>query len=310
MRTLLVMTLLASSAVWFPGCKPDPSDKVEDKIEGAGGIGNLGGMGGAGPDISPDDVDLPGEAANAADRGSSTTAATQAKATTELFVHEDPTLDTAKTAAQNAQAVADQVKASVSACASAAVTHTSGDVAVAVSFGSDCSIQGVTFSGDVSASVSTAGGGVTVAFTFTNLVVNGNTLNGTASEATKDGTTFTSNIALTVGAAKVTYKGALKLDAGLTSVTIDGTGTYQNGSGPSSAFTSTGVHHVFSACYADAGTLTFTQPTTTKTGKTVNLQNSVTFSSTTPSTGQASVKIGSAAATTVTLPPYGSCPHP
>jgi hypothetical protein len=79
---------------------------------------------------------------------------------------------------------------------------------------------------------------------------------------------------------------------------------------PSNSYTATGVHHTFSGCYADAGTVAISMETATKSGKTVTVLETLTFLSTTPSTGAVTVKIGSAADSTAVLPAHGTCPHP
>lgn len=260
-------------------------------------------------DDAGDDIDLAAESTNVAEHGASATATASAKATTELFVHEDPTLDVTKTAAQNADAVAAQATASVSSCASAKVTHATGDVSITVDFGSGCTIKSVSYSGTVAAKLSAGAGGITVAFTFTDLDVDGTTLNGTASETTTDDATFSSNVDLTIDTTHVTYKGSLALDGDDAGVTLNGSGTYQKGSSPATTYSASNVHHAFGGCYADAGALSYGTTTTGKSGKSYTIVETITFSSTTPSTGQASATIG-ATTTTVTLPAYGTCPHP
>jgi hypothetical protein len=255
-----------------------------------------------------DDIDLDAESANVAAHGESATSTASAKATTELFVHEDPTLDMTKSAGQNADAVAAQLTTSVAPCANAKVTHTTGNVGVSVTFGTDCTIGGVAYSGTVAATLSGGATGLTVAFTFTNLDVNGTTMNGTASETTTDATTFSSSVDLTIDTTHVTYKGSLALDSNDLGVTLNGSGTYQKGSEPSTNYSASGVHHTFGACYADAGSMSYTTTTIGKSGKSYSVIETITFSSTTPSTGKASATIGSTA-TTVTLPTYGTCPH-
>ncbi len=260
----------------------------------------LSSCGGAG---LTDEVDVPAEAAAAAPRGSAATTVAAAKAVSSLFVQEDPTLDITKTAGQNADAVALQLRAS--ACATANVTHSLGMTTVSVDFGAGgCMVNNVgTVSGAVSATVSKQGGSISVALTFTTLDVNGTTLDGTFSVATSDDTSFTATADLTDGATHVTFNGIAVLDSGGGGVTLSGTGLHQTVS-----YTASGVHHSFKGCYADAGSLTFTESATAKNGKSVMVTDVVTFDSSTPSTGKVSVSVNGTA-TPETLPAYGSCPH-
>jgi hypothetical protein len=73
-------------------------------------------------------------------------------------------------------------------------------------------------------------------------------------------------------------------------------------------YTATGLHHTFGACYADAGTLSFENTVATKRDASVTVTETLTFASTTPSTGQAQATIDGVTST-VTLPTYGTCPH-
>ncbi len=259
-----------------------------------------------GPTPSPSDLDLAAEQAKLAGNGTSTTSTANAKAATELFVQEDPTIDAGASAADNARAVADQVSAAVKSCASATVAHTSGSTTVGLTFASTCTIGGVPFSGGLTANVSKTGSSITIAFTFQDLSVNGMVLNGTASETTSNGTTFTSAIDVTEGSNKITFNGTLTLDSGGTGVTLTGSGTYVSGT-ITDSYTASSVHHTFGACYADSGTLSYGTQTTGKSGKSYTVSETITFSSSTPTTGQASATVGGTV-TTVTLRAYGSCP--
>lgn len=269
----------------------------------------------AGSDDAGDDIDYAGEATDTATRGTSTTSLTNTKAVTELFVQEDPTINPTETAGQNADAIAAQLAEKLGGdgggCAAAQISHTSGAITVAVSFGTACSVPslGLTISGSASAEVSKLAGNITIAFTFANLDVNGLTINGTASESTSDGTTYASHVDLMESTHHVVFTGTAALDANDAGVTLNGSGTYQDGVAPQMTFQTTNVHHTFGACYADAGTLAFQKSVTTKRDAQVSETETITFSSTTPSTGQAEISIGGTMSVQ-TLPAYGGCPHP
>jgi hypothetical protein len=249
-------------------------------------------------------VDVPAETTDTASRADVDTTATSAKSVTELFVQEDPTINVSSTIGQNADAVATQVKTATAGCTSATITHTAGTPDVTVSFGTSCVINGNTLSGSASAAVSGGSGTITVAFTFTSLVVNSVSVNGTAKVTTTNGTTYASALDLTTTKMHMTFNGTLAADASGKAITMNGSGTYlATGSTSTLAFTTAGLHHTIGACYADAGTLSFSKPSGRAT-----VTETITFSSTTPSTGQAQVTVGGKTSTT-TLPAYGTCPH-
>jgi len=271
--------------------------------------------GDASPPLDEDasDIDVPAAASDTATRGTSTTSLADAKAVSELFVQEDPTINPANTAGQNADAIAAQLTSKLAGdggtCAGGQISHVTGGITVSVAFGTGCSIPslGLTLSGSASATVTKAAGSVNIAFTFTNLDVNGLTLDGAASESTADGTTFTSRIDVTESTHHVVFDGTATLDANAAGVTLTGGGTYQDGIAPSVTYEAASVHHTFGACYADAGTLSFVSTLVSKRDATVSVEETLTFSSTTPSTGQAVVVIDGVSSTE-TLPTYGSCP--
>ncbi len=271
----------------------------------------VGGCSSGETSASGDDIDTATESKTAASRGNSSTTVSASKSITELFVHEDPTIDPSKTAQQNADAVATELKNSVSACPSAKITHATGSVSVSVDFGTGCTIPSVSTMGTISGSASVTVAkttAISLSFAFTKLTVNGMTLDGTATESTTNGTTYTSDVDLTEGTNHVTYKGTLALDVSMKGVTLTGAGTFQSGTTPAVNYTLNGVHHLFGACYADAGTMGVTKPTTTKRGTTVNVVETIAFDASTPSTGKVTVTVNGASSS-LTLPAYGSCPH-
>jgi hypothetical protein len=222
----------------------------------------------------------------------------------ELGVHEDPTIDPTKGAGANADAIAAQLTASVTPCANAKITHAPNTTMLAVDFGAGCTLPHVgAVSGSVSVTVST-GAGVTIAFTFDDLTVAGLSVSGTASETTTNGTSYSANVSLTTSSGALTFQGVAAIDANGSGVTLNGKASVQGQN-----YTVTNVHHTFGGCYADAGTLQVAnKPVTSRSGKATTVNESITFASTTPSTGRASLTIGSQSMT-VTLPTYGTCPH-
>ena len=263
---------------------------------------------GCGPpgDTNSDGVDLDAESAYAAQSGTSATSLTNAKAVTELFVKEDPTIDVTKSVTANADAVAAQVK---SACPGATVTHATGSLQVAVDFGAGCTAGGISASGMVAASLGDHDGAVELAFTFGPLTVNGRSLTGTASATTPDGVSFTVVEDLLESGNHITFQGTAALDGDGKGATLDGNGTWQkSGEANATPLTLRGVHHAFAGCYADAGTLTLARMASGLKGKLVSVTEVVAFDAATPSTGKAMVT-GAGVSSTRTLPAYGSCPH-
>jgi hypothetical protein len=261
-----------------------------------------------GTDPIADDVDATGEAPHLSSTGGSATSSAQAKGVAGLFVQEDPTLDTAKTDVQNAQSVQSQVQAALAANCPTGTISLSGTT-VTVAFGSNCTVPNLgAITGSVTAAVSKpAAGNVQVVFTFNTVTVSSRTLTGTFTVSTSNGTTFTGSCSLTSGATKLVMPSlTLTLDAGGKGVTLGGSGTVTSSSA-TTAVTFNAVHHLFGACYADGGSITLAKTTVTKLGKPTTVNETVTFTSTTPTTGQASIQIGTAPATTTKLPAYGTC---
>ena len=257
-----------------------------------------------------DDVDYAAESADTVGHGQAPDSLSTSKALASLFVLEDPTLDPSRTPGQNADAVAQQLTSAVmiASCANATITHTTGSLMVSVDFGSGCTLPGIgAISGSASATIAKLAGTITVALTLTNITVNGNAVSGTVTLATSDGTTFNFMMSVSTARQQVTFKGGAVLDAGGKGVTLDGSGTSQMGAAML-AYTMTGVHHEFAACYADAGTMTVMKTTHNKRDLAVTLQETITFSTTTPSTGAVTVTIDGVS-TPATLPAIGTCPH-
>jgi hypothetical protein len=249
-----------------------------------------------------DDVDVMAEAADASSRASSVTAVASAKAVTALFVQEDPTLDVSRTALANADAVATQLTGAV--CGTATVTHAAGSATVSVDFGAGCTVPNVGFvAGAASVTISKQLSRLDLAFTFTTLSVEDKTIDGTLDMSTSDATSFSVTANLTSGSGDVMFMGYAQLDANGAGVTFGG-----NGMAKGVAYTASNVHHAFGGCYADAGTVTIGRVVVGRRGSLVAVTDVITFDATTPSTGVVTVTVN-AVKSTVTLPPYGTCPH-
>lgn len=239
-------------------------------------------------------------------RGTQPTALASAKAVAGLFVKEDPTIDTAKSAGDNADAIAQELAKSTNTCAQVKITHEAGSVTVSADFGTTgCSIGSVgTVTGKVTVTVGATSGTVKLAFTFENVAVKGFTLNGTFEASTKNGTDYTFHTALTLNDKAFTFDGTMNVDPSAKAVTIDGTGTTSSASAES--YELKGVHHVYESCYADAGSIAITQTTKTKLGKSVSVTETITFNADTPKTGKATLTVGGQTSP-ITLPSYGAC---
>jgi hypothetical protein len=208
----------------------------------------------------------------------------------------DPTLDPGKTATENANAIGQEARTNLgTTCGTVTVTGTS----VTVDYGAPpgCVLKnGITASGSVTAAVTAASPTLTVALTFSALVVNGQSLAGSASFATSNGSSFTVNATLTSGSTtfKVTNLSVTGTAGG--TITIDGSASSGAGDG-ANQMTFAQVTWKLGDCYPNGGTLTI------KRGLITAL---VTFSATTPTTGLVTVKVGKKT-TTQALPTYGIC---
>lgn len=214
-------------------------------------------------------------------------------------------VDPSKDAAANADAIAAALSAKV--CPTGAVSHQMGSTVVTVDFGAGCSVGDVgTVSGAMGLTVTTGGGKVSVGLTFTELSVNGLKLNGSMSVSTADAKTYAMTLDVTANAYAVTFSGSGALDADGKGVTVTGTGAVKH-DGVSVPCALAGVHHRFAGCYADAGTVTFTETVQPKVGKPVTVTTVLAFLSTTPQTGVVNVTVGGKTMQK-TLPAYGQCP--
>jgi hypothetical protein len=272
-------------------------------LASCGGGSNPGGDGGAEDLAGADEIDAVREARDAADRGTDPTTLAAAKGVTELFVAEDPTIDPAATPEVNADNVFNNLKSSTVPCAGAMIAHAANTTTVSVDFGAGCSLPVGTLGGKASATLSKMAATTTVAFTFTQLTVNGYTFSGTLSASTTTGTSYTLAADLSQGTNHVTFNGTATLDMTLKGVTLDGTGT----SGTNNAITLSGVHHLFGGCYADKGTITLVTTTRSIGGKSIMVTKKLVFDATTPKTGKVTVTINGVMSM-LSLPAYGACP--
>jgi hypothetical protein len=259
-----------------------------------------------------DTVDPTSEAPVGGHTAASATTATSAKGVSELFVQEDPTLDVTASAAQNAQDVQTQVQGKLStSCPGASVQLDAATATVTVDFGSSCTLPNLgAVSGSVSAAISKPGARqVQVAFTFSALQVNGLDVAGTLTASTSDDASFTVNSNLTGNADTLVLNGAtFTLDSGGGGATLSGSATLTTATMPTpETLKFNAVHHTFGACYADSGSIAITKTATTRGGHSIGVTETVTFSSTTPTTGQAELSVGSAAPIPITLPTHGAC---
>jgi signaling mucin MSB2 len=265
-------------------------------------------------------VDADAESLKVASHAMGASALSHGKAVTEAFVHEDPTIDTSKSAGDNGDAIAAQIQAATAmSCPSAQIVHAMGSATLSVTFpSSGCKISGVPVSGQVDIGVATAPPMVSVSFKFTTLTVGGHSLDGMIVESTNDGRAYTTQVTNLVSQ-EVTYNfnGTLALDSDSTGVTLDGTGSSQkSGDKYPSTFSFTGVHHTFQACYADRGMMAQSRKSdvTLRTRTvTITTTNTVLFDANTRKDGTVDVTIAVSGEPTQTkkdvkLPAYGQCP--
>lgn len=326
-RALVPSMILVSMAV---ACSPRGSSGTGG--EGTGGVG--------GDDHPTVDAGAMGND-TVAREGMSVTQITSAKAVMNAFIEDDPTLDLAKDAAGNAANIAARVAAETKGCAGVSVSHADQSVTVEVDFGTGCTLgsTSITVGGQASATASAGGGTVSVAFTFTDIAVEGFVLNGTAAVATSDLKTYSLDADLreaSAGHVKFFGTAAVGMTNSQLGVTLEGTGSYEGTGGIAEApsgsgwacgsigttFTMTGLHRSFAACYADAGEVVVTRgyacEKTIKT-KTITAEASVTttidWSQATAMSGEVQVSVTTEIdgqslggdSFSATLPGHGQC---
>lgn len=227
--------------------------------------------------------------------GAAQSATTGMLALADSFFDFDPVLDPTKTAEANAQAVGATITTKLAGCGAVTVSGTT----VTANFGAPpgCTLStGLQVSGAVSLAVTKTGTTLNVALTFTQLVVDGTALAGTASFTTSNGSTFQVTANLTTGAGAAVVN--LTVVGQPASFVLDGTTALTEG-GRSTTLTFTQLHAAAGQCYADRGAMGVVKG---------SLTSSVAFNAQTPSTGVVQVTQGRRTFP-ATLPAYGSCPR-
>jgi hypothetical protein len=247
--------------------------------------------------------DLSGEEKDAFDRGAGSQIVVHQgiSLTDELFSF-DPTLDPARTANENAGLIQTYVTGELNGCGS--VTLNNASVVIAFGQAPGCTLpNGEQVSGTASLGVSKQNGTITVTVNLNNLTVNGKDLTGNATMSTTNGTTFNVIANFSQGSTTINLGGAASQAIGVTvvgsstGITLDGDATSTR-SATTTKLTFTGVSWKRGDCYPSAGTVKVTKSTTEQT---------YTFNSDTPTTGNVSLAVGRKTVT-VPLPAYGNCP--
>jgi hypothetical protein len=213
--------------------------------------------------------------------------------TADALFNFDPTIDVTATAGANAQAIRSHVTQNLSGCGMVALSGTS----VSVNFGSGCQINKNAISGSLTASVSKSGGTVSVSLVLTNLIVDGKGLDGTATFATTNGSSFEVTANLMIGGERVTAQG-LTISGNTGMFTMNGAASVIS-DGITTSLTFNQVAYTSGDCYPSGGALVIMKALITET---------ITFSPASASSGTVSVTIGRRMSTK-TLPSYGSCPR-
>lgn len=265
---------------------------------GRGNPGTGGGSGGSGGSGGGAEDRLSATEQDALDRGNDAHLASQnmLEVMDRLFQF-DPTLDTAKTAVQNAMAIQAQASAELATCGMATLSGST----VTVAFGAPpgCTLaSGTTASGTISLSVAASAGTITVATTFTSLVVNGKPLDGSLSFSTTNATTFKVTGDLKSGGNTSTLD--LTVTGSTNSMSLSGTTKATDSASVSTTLTFTQVVLVKRDCYPSSGSVKYEKGA---------LSQTLTFLSTTPKDGKATLRIG-LKTYPVKLPAYGKCPPP
>jgi hypothetical protein len=211
----------------------------------------------------------------------------------ELAAGEEP-LDPTMTADGNAVIIQGNAAVALGTCGTASLAGTTVTVAFAAG---GCTLpSGITATGSISLSASVAAGTVTVDVSFDAVRIGTYAIDGTASLSTSNGTSY--SVMLDLTSEGRTIAGDLTVTASLAALTISGNLTTQRAGGPERMLTIAGLTWNRGDCYPSAGTITVGVGA---------LEQTVTFTRTTASTGEVTITFGRAS-TTETLPAYGSCP--
>lgn len=198
----------------------------------------------------------------------------------------------------NAQAIVGAIEGAVENNTCATIAYTEGQATLTAVLAADCPVvtAGLKASGTISVTVSETQGSATVAFTFTDFVIDGgDPLAGSVTLVYSGDGTFTLSISLDAGGTVYAFDGTLvRTDQ---TVVLDGTGSITK-SGATTEATFTGLTWTVGDCYPSGGSITFGSGPLAKT---------MTFNADSAMTGVVEVKVGRLTES-VTLAAYGDCP--
>jgi hypothetical protein len=261
---------------------------------------NAPGDAGTADELTRDERDL-------SDRGGDSSNATQQLTVlADSLFDFDPTIDAAKSAAENAAALESNVRSNLGGvdggvpadggslgCGSVSLSGTT----VTVNFGPPpgCTLRnGAKISGSVSVSVAKTANTISLTLSLTQVISNGVALSGTAAFNTSNGSTFTVDANVTSGATAYVLTN-LSVTGGTGTTTINGSVAITGDSTTTMTFANLTWRR--GDCYPNGGTVT------SKKGLTTTV---ITFDANTPTTGLVKVTVGRKTST-VPLPVYGQC---
>ena len=217
-------------------------------------------------------------------------------AVADSFFAFDPTLVPADDAATNLTHVSDHVAEVFPGCPTPTVE--SGTLTLDFGDSTACTgTNGMSITGSVSIALTKEGSTLTAVTTYTNMTVNGKSLDGSLTFVTTTGSGFTVSGSVVSGDKTLTFS-SLNVTGSPSSMTVTGgVAVVQGGATTQLDFQS--VTYTTGACYPNGGSVVLTRGA---------LEETITFSSTTPSTGEVSVEVARRTSTR-TLPAYGTCPH-
>jgi hypothetical protein len=198
----------------------------------------------------------------------------QVKLATNAFVADGATLDPLQSAADNADRIAQRLATQVKACGQ--IVHAPGSNVVAADLSMGCVITDTdrALLGQISATVSTSGGRVSVAFALTKLVTGNQEFSGIVVVGVGGGAVPSLDVNVNVdalgnGHLLFTGTASAQMDGDVPGVTLNGTGTFdgpeKTPSAPffsdwlctvmESSFESVDLHQISGACYARSGSV-------------------------------------------------------
>jgi len=226
-------------------------------------------------------------------------AVVQLVAVADSFFKFDPTLDTTQSDVANAQLIENHIATNLGTSTDGGTkcaTLSLSGATLTADFGPapGCTLStGLTLSGTIAVAV-TKPAKLSVAFTFTNVTVNGTALAGTLSFTTADAMSFTV-IADVMWATDTLSTTGFTVSGSAGAVTLSGPIT--NAADATTTTTFSSVVWMDGACYPSSGTLVIVKDPLTET---------VTFTAGTATTGDVTITVGMATFP-ATLPTYGSC---